>query len=58
MGRQPIGEPWILPMHLRKQRHALADEALGDAIDDSRALRDLVAINQSGELVPDATTLT
>jgi len=44
-------------MYFVQQWHALADEALEDAIYDSQALRDFVGIDLSVESVPDATTV-
>ena len=44
-------------MYFVQQWHALADEALEDAVYDSQALRDSVGIDLSVESVPDATTV-
>jgi len=52
-GRPPIGLERMLRIYFLQQWYALADEALEDAIYDSQAMRDFVAI----ESVPDATTL-
>ncbi len=56
-GRQPIGLKKMLRMYFVQQWYALADEAVEDAIYDSQALRNFMAIDLSQESVPDATTL-
>ena len=56
-GRQPVGVPRMLRMYCLQQWYGLADEALGDALYDSQALRDFVGVDLSRESVPDATTL-
>lgn len=56
-GRQPIGLERMLRMYFVQQWYALADEAVEDAIYDSQALRNFMAIDLSHESVPDATTL-
>lgn len=52
-GRPPLGVSLMLRVYFLQQWYALADEALEDAIHDSRAMRAFI----SGEVVPDATTL-
>ena len=52
-GRPPLGTELMLRVYFLQQWYALADEALEDAIHDSRAMRAFVG----GDLVPDATTL-
>ena len=52
-GRPPLGVELMLRVYFLQQWYALADEALEDAIHDSRAMRAFVG----GEVVPDATTL-
>jgi hypothetical protein len=56
-GRCPIGLERKLRVYCPQQRYSLADEAFEDAINDSQALRNFVAIDLSRESVPDATTL-
>ena len=52
-GRPPLGTELMLRVYFLQQWYALADEALEDAIHDSRAMRAFVG----GDTVPDATTL-
>ena len=52
-GRPPLGVELMLRVYFLQQWYALADEALEDALYDSRAMRAFVG----GDLVPDATTL-
>ena len=52
-GRPPLGVERMLRVYFLQQWYALADEALEDAIHDSRAMQTFVG----GDLVPDATTL-
>ena len=52
-GRPPLGVERMLRVYFLQQWYALADEALEDAIHDSRAMQAFVG----GDLVPDATTL-
>ena len=56
-GRPPIGIERMLRIYFLQQWHALADEALEDAIYDSQAMRTFAGIDLSVEAVPDATTL-
>jgi IS5 family transposase len=57
VGRQPIGVSRMLRMYVLQQWFGLADEAVEDAIYDSQAMREFVAIDLARESVPDATTL-
>ena len=52
-GRPPLGVERMLRVYFLQQWYALADEALEDALYDSRAMQAFVG----GDLVPDATTL-
>ena len=52
-GRPPLGIERMLRVYFLQQWYALADEALEDALYDSRSMRAFVG----GETVPDATTL-
>lgn len=52
-GRPPLGTEVMLRVYFFQQWYALADEALEDAIHDSRSMRTFVG----GDTVPDATTL-
>ena len=52
-GRPPLGVELMLRVYFLQQWYALADEALEDAIHDSRSMRAFIG----GDLVPDATTL-
>ena len=52
-GRPPLGIERMLRVYFLQQWYALADEALEDALYDSRSMRAFVG----GEVVPDATTL-
>ena len=52
-GRPPLGVNLMLRVYFLQQWYALADEALEDAIHDSRAMRAFIG----GDTVPDATTL-
>ena len=52
-GRPPMGIERMLRVYFLQQWYALADEALEDALYDSRSMRAFVG----GDLVPDATTL-
>jgi transposase, IS5 family len=56
-GRPPIGLEKMLRMYFVQQWYGLADEAVEDAITDSQALRNFMAIDLSRQSVPDATTL-
>lgn len=56
-GRPPIGAQRMLRVYFLQQWYGLADEALEDAIYDSQALRNFLAIDLGVESVPDATTL-
>ncbi len=51
--RPPLGVELMLRVYFLQQWYALADEALEDAIHDSRAMRAFVG----GDIVPDVTTL-
>ena len=51
--RPPLGVELMLRVYFLQQWYALADEALEDALYDSRSMRAFVG----GEVVPDATTL-
>jgi transposase, IS5 family len=57
VGRPPIGVPRMLRMYFLQQWYTLADEALEDALYDSRAMSEFVGIELGRENVPDATTL-
>lgn len=52
-GRPPLGVSLMLRVYFLQQWYALGDEALEDAIHDSRAMRAFIG----GDIVPDATTL-
>jgi IS5 family transposase len=52
-GRPPLGIERMLRVYFLQQWYALADEALEDALYDSRSMRAFVG----GDVVPDATTL-
>ena len=52
-GRPPLGVGLMLRVYFLQQWYALGDEALEDAIHDSRSMRAFIG----GEVVPDATTL-
>ena len=52
-GRPPLGVERMLRVYFLQQWYALADEALEDALYDSRSMRAFVG----GDVVPDATTL-
>ena len=56
-GRPPIGIERMPRICFLRQWHALADEALEDALYDSRATRTFAGIDLSVDPVPDATTL-
>ena len=56
-GRPPIGLERMLRMYFIRQWYGLADEAVEDAVYDSQALRQFLAIDLSVESVPDSTTL-
>src|SRR5260370_42661321 len=56
-GRPPIGLERMLRIYFLQQWYGLADEALGDALYDSQALRNFAGIDLAVESVPDATTL-
>lgn len=56
-GRPPIRLECMLRMYFVQQWYGLADEAVEDAIYDSQALRQFLAIDLSQESVPDSTTL-
>ncbi len=51
-GRPPLGGERMLSIYFLHRWYALTDEALEDALYDSRAMRTIM-----GDLVPDATTL-
>jgi IS5 family transposase len=57
VGRPPIGVARMLRMYLLQQWFALADEALEDALYDSRSMSRFVGIDLEREAVPDATTV-
>ena len=57
VGRPPIGVARMLRMYLLQQWFALADEALEDALYDSRSMSGFVGIDLAHESVPDATTV-
>ena len=56
-GHPPIGLDRMLRMYLLQQYYNLADEALEDAIYDSKAFGSFLALDLGRESVPDATTL-
>ena len=56
-GRPPIGLERMLRIYFLQQWYGLADEALADALYDSRALRGLAGIELNRDPVPDATTV-
>jgi len=56
-GRPPIGLERMLRMYFIQQWYGLADEAVEDAVYDSQALRQFLALDLSVESVPDSTTL-
>jgi len=57
LGHQPIGVARMLRMYRLQIWFRLADKAVDDAIYDSQAFREFVAIDVASESVPDATTL-
>ena len=57
VGRPPVGVARMLRMYLLQQWFALADEALEDALYDSRSMSGFVGIDLAHESVPDATTV-
>jgi IS5 family transposase len=57
VGRPPIGVARMLRMYLLQQWFGLADEALEDALYDSRSMSSFVGIDLARESVPDATTV-
>ncbi len=57
VGRQPVGASRMLRRYYLQQWYGLADEALGDALYDSQALRDFVGIDRSRQSIADAATL-
>lgn len=57
VGRPPIGVARMLRMYLLQQWFGLADEALEDALHDSRSMSRFIGIEPAHEAVPDATTL-
>jgi len=57
VGRPPIGVARMLRMYLLQQWFGLADEAVEDALYDSRSMSCFVGIEPAHEAVPDATTL-
>jgi IS5 family transposase len=57
VGRPPIGVARMLRMYLLQQWFGLADEALEDALYDSRSMSRFIGIDLAREAVPDATTL-
>jgi IS5 family transposase len=57
VGRPPIGVARMLRMYLLQQWFGLADEALEDALYDSRSMSSFVGIDLRRESVPDATTV-
>ena len=56
-GRPPIGLERMLRIYFLQQWYGLADEALGDALYDSQALRGFAGIDLNRDPVPDATTV-
>jgi IS5 family transposase len=52
-----VAFPACLRMYCLQQWYSLADEALEDALYDSKALRDFVSIDLSRDSKPDAATL-
>jgi len=56
-GRPPIGLERMLRVYFLQQWHALADQALEDALYDSQAMQRFAGIVLDAEGVPDATTL-
>ncbi len=56
-GRPPVGVERMLRIYFLSQWYGLADEAVGDAIYDSQAMRNFVGVDLGSESVPDATTL-
>jgi transposase, IS5 family len=56
-GRPPVGLERMLRIYFLQQWHALADEALEDALYDSQALRDFARLDLGADGAPDATTL-
>jgi IS5 family transposase len=57
VGRPPVGVERMLRMYLLQQWFGLADEALEDALHDSRSMSRFIGIDPAHEAVPDATTL-
>jgi Transposase domain (DUF772) len=56
-GRPPIGLERVLRIYFLQQWYGLTDEALGDALYDSQALRGFAGIDLNRGPVPDATTV-
>ena len=56
-GRPPLGLERMVRVYFLQPGHALADEALEDALDDSPALQSFARIDLQAQGVPDATTL-
>ena len=56
-GRPPIGLERMLRIYFLRQWYALADEAVEDALYDSKALRGFAGIDLTLAAVPDATTV-
>ena len=56
-GRPPIGIERMLRLYFLQQWYGLADEALEDAIYDSQAMRNFLALDLGTQSVPDATTV-
>jgi len=57
VGRPPVGVERMLRMYLLQQWFGLADEAVEDALHDSRSMSRFIGIDPAQEAVPDATTL-
>ena len=56
-GRPPVGVERMLRLHCLQQWFNLSDPAVGEALYDSRALRQFVGIDLGREPVPDETTI-
>ncbi len=56
-GRPPIGIEWMSRLHCLQQWFNLSDPAVGEALYDSRAMRQFVGIDLGREPVPDETTI-
>ncbi len=55
-GRPPVGVERMLRLHCLKQWFNLSDQAVEEALYDSRALRQCVGIDPGREPVPDEST--